>query len=299
MTPTTPAPRPADFGRRRQLLDQLSHAAPRPARPPSAACPAPRRLEDLLAGRLRGRAEQAVADHLAGCGHCGQVVAELHRLGLSGAVTPEIEPSAPPLGAPSGDERRPHLLSTTQILGVTVCGVLLLLANTPLLDTLDLGGAAANITAANPAPAAESPAPTPTALGVVAPTVLAPAANLAQAAPPPSSPHPNPPPATRPAAPAPEEKAQMAPSSQKESAPAAPKEARTLSPAPVAAPHPEGAPAESAPAKPAEAVCGSGPASQTEAQAKAAAASGQDRNQPPPRGIESEGARPPAEPSRT
>lgn len=87
-------------------------------------CPHPRQIEDYVRGRLKSRKQVAVREHLTHCPTCRRYV-----VGLREASSRPLPPA--PVSAPT------PVLGIGHIAGLTIAGVLLLLANTAMLDLLD------------------------------------------------------------------------------------------------------------------------------------------------------------------
>ncbi|MCC7495227.1 MAG: hypothetical protein IT204_22960 [Fimbriimonadaceae bacterium] len=167
--PALPAPAPEPRGGRPAPLrvgDLCGYTDPLAASP---QCLPPRQVEEFVAGRLRGAKQAAVRTHLLQCPHCRGYATALREAGAR--PFPTVAPSAP---------SRP-VLGTSHILGLTVAFVLLLLANSAVIDylgTLDQAPTAAatvaapvaNQTVLAPLPAAPvAPVSTPNVPAVTAP----------------------------------------------------------------------------------------------------------------------------------
>ena len=163
--------------RRQQILAQLSApthlaevpptAKAQPAAPVVAIapepCPAPRQLEDLVAGRLRGKTLATVADHVADCPRCAEYAEEIHRM----VVRPAL--------AQAQASRRRVAFGPAHIAGLTLCAMLVIVANSSMIDGL------ASAPAANPALSTTAAGQTGGAMasGAAPATVVVPAENLA------------------------------------------------------------------------------------------------------------------------
>jgi len=165
---------PTNHLRRQQILAELSRqplaapTTPTPSAPPmvaapvTAPCPAPRELENLVAGRLRGKQLASVAEHVAECKRCADYAEEIHRM----VVRPAL--------ATAARQRTP--LGALHIAGLTVCAMLAMLANTGMIDAVTATTANGAQTLRTTAPAAPTEQP---AAAAVADTVVVPAESLA------------------------------------------------------------------------------------------------------------------------
>ncbi len=86
-------------------------------------CPHPRQLEDLVAGRLPQKRRPALIEHLNACPSCRRYV-----VGLREACSGPAPQSPPP---PTTG------LGLSHVVGLALAGMLLLLANSTVLDLLD------------------------------------------------------------------------------------------------------------------------------------------------------------------
>lgn len=127
------------------------------------SCPSARELEDLLAGRLRAKPQAAVKEHLASCPSCRGYVARLRDAAAAGV------PRVPPPPTPA----RP-VFGTQHVFGLAVAGILLLLANSAILDILsEFETPAVTVTAPRPLPMTESVvAPAPVMVPAAEPETL-------------------------------------------------------------------------------------------------------------------------------
>lgn len=134
-----------------------------PAPSGRADCPHPRQLEDLVAGRLPQKKRPPLVEHLHECPACRRYV-----VGLREACTGP---------APQWTPRPTTGLGMSHVIGLAVAGMLLLLANSAVLDLLD-GFEAPTVSVTRPAgratvqPAPVAPAPVlaPVEAGPVAAT---------------------------------------------------------------------------------------------------------------------------------
>jgi anti-sigma factor RsiW len=137
--------------RRQDLLAQLARSAQTPRQAPAPtfappakrpSCPSPVLLESYARGRLPEFSAEKVRAHISRCPACGGTVSEIRTFAV------RVAQAAPP-------PRPRQVLGAAQIAGLAVCGMLLLLANTALMDVL------AQASSESPAIGVVAPAPAP------------------------------------------------------------------------------------------------------------------------------------------
>jgi len=174
------AKRPAQPASRQELLNRLAAERQQPAAQPQQPlrvadllandlssrvdCPHPRQLEDLVAGRLPSKRRPALVEHLNACPSCRRYV-----VGLRDACTGPA-PTMPLPRTTSG-------LGMSHVIGLAVAGMLLLLANSKVIDLLDSVEAPAAAVVQPADRASVAPAPV-VAAPVMAPQPVEPNADL-------------------------------------------------------------------------------------------------------------------------
>lgn len=165
-------PQTSRVDRREELLQQVARARTKPTAGPRVAdllatadplawgpdCPTPATLEHFVTGELRGRRREAVRAHLFGCPHCRAYAENVRR--ASQAPHPIVAPPAPTIGV-------------GHVLGLAIAGVLLLIANSAVVDWLATLETAPTVQRAAPAESTVPPAPVAEDATLLAPAVPA------------------------------------------------------------------------------------------------------------------------------